>query len=34
MGMMGLGGLISIIGGALFLWIIIKVLIAGKTAES
>lgn len=32
MGMMGLGGLISIIGGALFLWIVIKVLIAGKTA--
>ena len=30
MGMMGLGGLISIIGGALFLWIVIKVLIAGK----
>jgi len=30
MGMMGLGGLISIIGGALFLWIVIKVLLAGK----
>ena len=34
MGMMGLGGLISIIGGALFLWIVIKVLIAGKAAAS
>jgi len=30
--MMGLGGFISIIGGALFLWIVIKVLIAGKAA--
>jgi heme/copper-type cytochrome/quinol oxidase subunit 1 len=34
MGMMGLGGLISIVGGALFLWIVIKVLIAGKTTAS
>ena len=30
MGMMGLGGLISIIGGGLFLWIMIKILLAGK----
>ena len=33
MGMMGLGGLISIIGGGLFLWIVIKVLMAGKTSS-
>lgn len=30
MGMMGLGGLISIIGGGLFLWIVLSVLLAGK----
>ena len=34
MGMMGLGGLISIIGGGLFLWIMIKILLAGKVSPA
>jgi len=34
MGLMGLGGLISIIGGFLFVWIVLQIMLRGRTAHA